>query len=425
MNQEDNNLYNFSQSGDIVQLVSKHMPPIKETLNPGIYRIEETPKGEIYLNFVIGRYNPPSNIYGGIKSYVKMMVDNYKERPCGSGAILIGNKGSGKTCTAELFCNEMIDSGIPIIQVDRACKTEILIKTIPKLGPCIVVMDEFGKNFTSQHGSPQINQDSLLSLFSCSTLKKVMFIVLENEHNQLSNYIKSRPERFQFMFEFMSFGIETFDEVYSSMTAEPLPEKHRVFINSVLTTWQLSGIDYGLDTVKTLVLLAIKHQDNLSNFIEEIQHHNTPALQQVKFRIYLKKTNDRKEPEDSFFVRREEGQTIVQFEGSDEFTVTDSYILELISDFLEKNGEGSFGVNKTSDFTTKFKSDRYPDARVVVSFPNIPKPWEGGRFNSTNAKTFIKNFNSVIFFESTVKQKSVSQYSGWQPKGSALSEVDY
>lgn len=180
-------------------------------LLPAVYIIRKT-TDNIYMCVPESpRFEVAKKMYGRMKNDVIRIWNNYvfsiKEGRGGNGAIFIGHKGSGKTEAAYNIGNLAIDNGIPVIKIVNIKADMELIGFISTLGNCMLLFDEFGKNFSRDL------QEKMLTLLSDKTLGVKLCIVTENEIHQLSSYIIGRPGRFLELLNYSRVDRSVIDEV--------------------------------------------------------------------------------------------------------------------------------------------------------------------------------------------------------------------
>jgi len=144
-----------------------------------------------------------SKIYGVHENKVEKVLRSFKMFHRNLGVILSGDKGIGKSLFAKLLSVRAIESGIPLILVDRYVPgVEAFIESIDQ--EVMVLFDEFDKTFADVRASDNSAdaQAELLSLFDGMAQGKKLFVITCNELYKLNDYLVNRPGRFHYHFRF-------------------------------------------------------------------------------------------------------------------------------------------------------------------------------------------------------------------------------
>lgn len=372
----------FQHQGRVVKFTSPFTAPVKDTIDPAVYRIKITEKGEVFLEKALSKFNTPSMLFSDAEDIALIVINAYNLRQGATAALFVGPKGGGKSMTTEIIANTLIEGGIPTILVDGWIHPDILRDTIPRLGPCVVIFDEFGKNFPTANNMPSWgnaepntkSQNSLLPLLSNSGLKKVLFLITENKADSINEYIKNRPDRVLFAFSFRTYGINEVNEVFEKTFKKPLSEKQRSFIEEVLLNWTAKRMEYGMDTVRLISALAEQCQDDTKAFIRLAAYHNIPAIEAICFTV-TRHPKDAKETPKAFALDKltDTNYTFTTTDGAESITLERSELRKLFvnnaSEFKRNN------VNYVSRATWKEPTTNltyFIDFRVVATDSNIP-----------------------------------------------------
>jgi len=180
-----------------------------EKIPPAVYRINLTEDG---LDLVRDRkrFSLPSKIYGDHQDNLSAIMEAFEERQCSTGVLLKGLKGSGKSLLAEHLGNKCLDLEMPVLLINNELPPGLLKAVIGLIGSCMVYFDEYGKIYGKSA------KDSMLTLFSDSDLKNVMFVVTANEDKELNEYMIDRPGRFMFRIDYGDLTSEIVKDVCRS-----------------------------------------------------------------------------------------------------------------------------------------------------------------------------------------------------------------
>ena len=175
----------------------------------GNYMLKRDPRsGEFYLvqkeAFVM-----PTKVYGD-HSIVDRWLKSWKHNSSKNlGILLAGLKGTGKTITSQKFCME---SNMPVILVGEPFEgTEFVdFLTDPKLGECIIFIDEFEKVYNRD------NQYDMLSLMDGNFSTKLVFLLTVNEE-RISDYLINRLNRIKYSKSYGDLEFDIIEEVIDDM----------------------------------------------------------------------------------------------------------------------------------------------------------------------------------------------------------------
>lgn len=168
-----------------------------------VYKVSFDPdRGEIILIKDQDNFTTPDKVYGDLPKHERIIIDDFKTTEKSLGVILSGLKGSGKSLLAERISNHYIRLGLPVFYVVEKVPHELLKTVIRVAGPCVVYFDEFEKNYRCINGDDGVaesgDQAKMLSFFSDSNHKKVLFLITTNNKSFLSQFMLDRPSRFKY-----------------------------------------------------------------------------------------------------------------------------------------------------------------------------------------------------------------------------------
>jgi hypothetical protein len=167
------------------------------------YTIEVTPKGQVYLS-AVPDLGCSGRLYGDIEKRADRVMNTFEDRPAQTGVILSGEKGSGKTLLARMLaqrCRE--DHGMPTIMINKAYPGDMLLSFLKQIDqPYVLFIDEFEKVYASGEKGDGGAQASLLSLFDGVLTSKRLLVVTVNETHKVSDFLKNRPGRFYYSFDY-------------------------------------------------------------------------------------------------------------------------------------------------------------------------------------------------------------------------------
>ena len=157
--------------------------------------------------FYLEKYIEPEareeKIYGDHSTKVERVMKSFARSNRNFGVILSGAKGIGKTLFAKLLGIASIESGLPLLVVDRYIPgIASYLESIDQ--ECMVLFDEFDKTFggVKQAEGEANPQTEMLALFDGVANGKKLFVVTCNETRNISDFLINRPGRFHYHFRF-------------------------------------------------------------------------------------------------------------------------------------------------------------------------------------------------------------------------------
>lgn len=271
----------------------------------GIYKIEYSDKGGFaltrYKDFFLNEHK--IKVYGNYMEKVDKIIHIYTNINKNLGVIFTGSKGLGKTLISKILCLKILHLGYPCIIVD-GYKNGIVdfISSIKQ--SCVLLFDEFDKNFSTRntfsssnsdrdifdendHDSDQYSsayssqdiQQQFLSLFDGLDTGHKLFVVTCNSLRNMNKFFINRPGRFHFNIQFYH---PTVDDIAEYLDDNVL-EQYKNQIEDVIKFAGKVNLNY--DSLRAIVFeinLGYKFKD----FIKDLNIiKTTPDHFRIKAKI--------------------------------------------------------------------------------------------------------------------------------------------
>jgi hypothetical protein len=223
------------------------------------------------------RFELPERKYGKHKRWFNAITRRYDRQNPSMGVILIGLKGTGKSMLAEDICNWGLAQGLPTLMITNRVPVSVIHAALQVIGPCIVYFDEFGKSYRAgDDGNSENERDKMITLFSDSSHKGVVFIVTGNGDNELSDFMIDRPGRFEFRIRFHALDVAAAAEIAAEYRL------NEQFTDMLLrhTAGNKSSVD--IATKVASVMRACKTEEE---FLEELSILNVPAMRWYAYEL--------------------------------------------------------------------------------------------------------------------------------------------
>lgn len=275
----------YAINGKNITLVSPVTSPVVESVPPAVYNIQFDREG-VHLIHLLDKFDLPTTFFGDIENQHDILITDYRKAAVGkksTGALLAGVKGNGKTLLMEKVSNTLISMDIPVINIEENIPAFILRKVIRSVGPCCVLFDEFEKNYSPRIPDSERKstyQADLLTLFSDSSLKGVMFIMASNDVSAINPMFLTRPGRLKRMITFTSPGFEYFTQIAKSKGVFDQIDKYTLaYIKDYLRCYE--GMDFGIDVILELVEIA-SESACLYEFLQGALYTNIPSIAPIE-----------------------------------------------------------------------------------------------------------------------------------------------
>lgn len=223
---------------------------IEKQLPPGNYIIQETPDGVLYFART-GEFDLPNKIYGSTSQTADRIINTFMDRPSGTGVLLEGEKGSGKTMLTKLISARCaMERQIPTIVVSTPWVGERFNKLIQSIQqPAIIIFDEFEKVYDSDA------QEQILTLLDGVFPSKKLFMFTVNNQYRVDTHMHNRPGRLFYRLSFSGLDAEFIRE-YCQDTLD-----NKNYIETVVKVSAMFGA-FNFDMLKALVEEMNRYKEN-------------------------------------------------------------------------------------------------------------------------------------------------------------------
>lgn len=247
-----NNVWTQSANNFALKEISQQVP----LLPVGIYKYQLDPFENPFLTQITDKFHFPYKIYGIERAFIDRVKRSWQETTGNFGVLLNGVKGTGKTVTAEMICNEM---NLPVIIIPFHHKS--IVSFLNEIQQDVIVfIDEFEKIYDGYNNSLLPIMDGALK-----TKHRLMFLLTTNELRIERNLLQ-RPSRIRY--------VKTFDD----MTLDVIMQ----VVDDTLLHPELREC-----TIRMISELPIITMDLVKSIVQEVNiHHEDPQVFKPIFNVH-------------------------------------------------------------------------------------------------------------------------------------------
>jgi hypothetical protein len=336
-----------------------------EKLPVGVYKIEEDPYENLYLSHIQDQFSFPYKVYGKDQAFVDRVKKSYDNTKGNMGVLLNGIRGTGKTVTAELICNNM---NLPVIIMPRKFKNLIgFLSDIQQ--DYLLFMDEYEKMFDRSDSTMLTIMDGALK-----STNRILFLMTTNS-TRIEENLLQRPSRIRYVKSYTDLTLDIITEIVDDMLI--YPELKKATINMIGHLPMIT-----IDLVKSIV--------------EEVNIHNEdPAL----FKDYFNADNGDNEDYTNIYKVSSTGEK-VHYKS---FAEISPYIEEIAEEDYDLQKNQGFYINDRYVGNIKTIIDRNTVLVTSTEVDIEASEKEGTRVN--------REINTLYYLEpSTKKHSSFSKY---------------
>jgi hypothetical protein len=184
---------------------------LTDKLAPGIYIPGVDINGH-YLTKYHDKYVFPYKVYGVNGGFMERVSRTFVHTTGNLGVLMNGVKGTGKSVTSELICNDFMDQfNMPVILINEKMKG--LIEFLAAIDQDIVVfVDEYEKVFVNEEGRP--NSTEILTLMDGALKSEHRRLFLFTTNNKyIDDNLLERPGRIRYVKEFTDLDKAVIEEI--------------------------------------------------------------------------------------------------------------------------------------------------------------------------------------------------------------------
>ena len=256
----------FIDHGERIIVIADEVCNITKNLPVGVYSVDTNCDGVLFLKKenkenILGKYF--DDLYEPIHKYYNRLYKTFSKEKSVFGAICIGEKGTGKSLFCRYVCNQLLNKKFPVIIVNQKIDLFKLSDFITKMNNnAVFYFDEFEKIYERNENDNEDKQIGLLSLLSSTSLNKMLFLFAINDEYKLNDFMKDRPGRIYYRFEFNCVDNDTIIEYCKKHL------KHEEYIENII---KISNNRFGLSF------------DNLKSIVNESNNFNENPEESVKY----------------------------------------------------------------------------------------------------------------------------------------------
>lgn len=187
----------YIRRGNDYRLSPKRALDIQESLPIGTYTVGiDMMSGEYFLTH-IEDFDIPTKLYGNTRDRAERILATFHSRDSGTGVMLTGEKGSGKTLLAKYLSVSGRRQGLSTIVINAPHCGEAFNSFVQQIDePAIIIFDEFEKVYDREQ------QQSMLTLFDGVYSSKKLFIVTTNDQDRIDRHMQNRPGRIFYRYDY-------------------------------------------------------------------------------------------------------------------------------------------------------------------------------------------------------------------------------
>lgn len=210
----------------------REIDSVDEKLEPFVYVLKMVPFDGFVLEKTHDKFTLPSKMYNPDTETIERWLKAWEKSDKNLGIALGGEKGTGKTLTAQLLCNM---AKMPVIMITEPFTDGHFKQFIsnPLLKNCVVFIDEFEKIYDQRNEKSNESITNLLSLFDGMYDTRILFVLTTN-NPELNEFLMNRPGRIKYR-KYYSFL--TPDDAYEIVQDRLVNKEHEDSVYNLLNSF--------------------------------------------------------------------------------------------------------------------------------------------------------------------------------------------
>jgi hypothetical protein len=185
-------------------------------LPPGVYRFAQSREGW-WLERTSAAFEFPFKVYHASGHIINRIKTYWKNNRGNLGILMNGLRGAGKTMTAQLLSNDLIEElGVPVLVVRGPIPLQVVFDQVQQ--DMIVIFDEFEKTH-DENLHPGAQQSLLSTIDGMSRSSAERLIIFTTNSTNINENFRDRPSRIHYRFEFSRVA----DEIIDGLIDDSLP----------------------------------------------------------------------------------------------------------------------------------------------------------------------------------------------------------
>lgn len=267
----------FFQTNDMFRIAKDSSFTMLDALPPANFLVKQNlMTGEFFLEKTDSFKRLPK-VYGKGLVHANRILNTFLNRPHSTGALLAGEKGSGKTLLAREISILAAEQGIPTIIINAAYAGEAFMEFMSNITqPTVLLFDEFEKVY-----SPKKNdgQESILTLLDGVFQSRKLFLLTCNDKFAINQHMINRPGRLFYTLEFDGL---TMDFIMDYLKAELNDQSYIEAIVKIVHIFKT----FNFDMLKALVEEMNRYDESPHDALQLLNIN--PARDYARYKVDIK-----------------------------------------------------------------------------------------------------------------------------------------